>query len=97
MLQRQWNRRMGLLGRLLGGDEEVEPPADRKERRRLEHERRKLKRQVKDLEKTRDKMHCSTCAKSPVRQDAVAVSKALKDKRARLSHIEARLEAGEAS
>lgn len=88
---------MGLLSRLLGDGTSADPPEDDLERRRLEHERRKLKREIKDLEKTQERLCCSTCAKSPVRKDAVAVSRALKDKRDRLRTVQARLDAAEAS
>lgn len=88
---------MGLLSRLLGDGTSADPPEDDLERRRLEHERRKLKREIKDLEKTQDRMACSTCAKSPIQKDRLAVSQALKDKRDRLSVVEARLDAAEAS
>lgn len=89
---------VALLERLLGRDEPApEPPASPKERRRLEHEERKLKRRIKRLEKELDKTHCSTCAKAPIDDQRLAMSRALKDAKADLEHVRARLDAGEAS
>lgn len=85
---------MALFERLLGGDDpEPEPPADAKERRRLEHEERKLKREVKRLEKRLDRTYCATCHKAPINQERLAISKALKDREDRLDQVKARLEA----
>lgn len=85
---------MALLERLLGGDENPEPePLTDLERRKLEHEERKVKRRVKRLKKAQDRMACSTCAKAPIREDRLAVSKELKAQRARLEEIRHRLQA----
>lgn len=85
---------MALLDRLLGRDDaEPEPPADPKERRRLEHEERRLKREVKRLQKKLDQTYCATCSRAPINQERLAISKALKDREARLEQVRARLEA----
>lgn len=84
---------MGLLEGLLGSEETVEPPEDEMERRRLEHEKRKLERRISDLEKALDRTCGAACARSPIRKDRLAASRELKERRARLEEIEARLAA----
>lgn len=84
---------MGLLDGLLDRDDEVEPPADDLERRKLEHEKRKLERRISTLEKALDRTCGAACAKSPIRKDRLAASRELKERRARLETVEARLQA----
>lgn len=85
---------MGLLEGILGSEETVEPPEDDLERRKLEHEKRKLERRISDLEKALDRTCGAACAKSPIRKDRLAASRELKERRARLETVEARLDAG---
>lgn len=84
---------MGLLEGLLGSGDPVEPPEDDLERRKLEHEKRKLERRISTLEKALDRTCGAACAKSPIRKDRLAASRELKERRARLDEVEARLAA----
>lgn len=85
---------LSLIQRLIGHEEEPEPPADATERRNLEHTRRRLERRAKRFEKALDRYHCSTCTSAPVDRRMVQVSKELKSTRARIREIDERLAAG---
>jgi hypothetical protein len=75
-----------------GEEEEVEP-ATGIEARKLKHRKRKLRKQIKDLEGAVEGS-CSSCMKTDVPAGARMASKQLRQLKERKARIEKRLEAG---